>query len=75
VTHLRKLVLEELQRRNYSQKTTEEGCSTTVPQVDNPAEPARQTLENRPTSPSQTGGIPAPGLIQKQKLFRYPQPA
>jgi len=41
-------------------------------QVENPTQPPRSTFENHPSSPSQTGRVPAPGLIQKQGLFRYP---
>jgi len=50
-----------------------QSCSTAVPQVENPAQPPRQTFENHPTSPSQTGRVQAPELIPKQGLFRYPR--
>src|SRR6185295_19936622 len=44
-----------------------------MPQVENPAQPPRQTLENHSPSPSQTRRVQAPGLIQKQGLLRYPR--
>src|SRR6185295_15107272 len=44
-----------------------------MPQVESPAQPPRQTLENHSPSPSQTRRVQAPGLIQKQGLFRYPR--
>jgi hypothetical protein len=50
-----------------------QGRSSAVPQVENPAQPPRQTLQNHPASPGQTGRVRTPKLTQKPGLFRYPR--
>ena len=42
-----------------------QGRRAAISQVENPAQPPRQTLQNHPAAPSQTGRIQAPGLTAK----------
>ena len=43
-----------------------------IPQVENPTEPPRQTLENHPASQGQTGRIQTPGLKQNRGYSHIP---
>jgi len=49
--------------------TAVSGRGAAIPQLENPAQPARQTLQNHSALPSQTGSVPAPGLIAKRGII------
>jgi hypothetical protein len=48
-----------------------QGRSTAIPEVEKPAQPPRQILKTILRTPSRTGRVQGPELIQKQELFRY----